>query len=861
MKAWFRGLVWLGFLILSAAWLHAGGSGLNVLLVVNQASTNSIQLGNYFAEQRQVPPQNTVRIYWTGGNINWNSDQYRTNLLVPVTNAIVARGLSNQIDYIVLSMDIPYQVIATNGEDSTTAALFYGFKTDDCSNNCPEGIPGCNLPAASFNPYVGSEGIFRQFQPNTPASNWWLVTMITSSNLALAKAIIDQGVAGDSTFPTQQVILGKSTDTVRNVRFVLFDDAVFDARVRGSYALIETNSNSPNGLTNLLGYQNGLLRFDIQSNTFIPGAMADSLTSYAGGILRPNDHTTVLAFLFAGAAGSYGTVVEPCNYLQKFPTPHDYFYQQRGFSLAECFYQSVTNPYQGLTVAEPLSAPFARPGSGAWSHLTANSVLAGSTNLALQFIAADASRPLQQVDLFVDGQLFATLTNIPPEPGNQVQAVVNSQALGYTVLDGDAIADVASGLAAEFNWPSNQLLLQINATAHGDRIELQSSDTNLTGINITNSVTSLTNTAGVLTTFISASRTNFLDTVARGRLEIDIAGTLVVGDYLQLSATKTNGATTTVSVTNSLSNGNVGQFVQTFVNAINAAADLQGVDGLTAEDLYVEVLDANTGLAFTSFNLRPRSIGWAAAGLQAQVTGTFTIAPVTVQQLAGNLGDLQPRNHFYVTAGVTNLALTFPFDTTAQADGYHTLTAVAYEGSHVRTQTRLSQNVRIQNTPLSAAFTCLVCDTNTALEATLQFSVAANTNNITNIELFSTGGLLASAANQSSAVFSVAGTNLGLGLHPFYALVTRADGQQYRTETKWIRLIGADSPFRVAVAPRSTALSWTATAGRRYDVLSATNITDTLGVRDSVTPTNAAGKWTDTNSDAPQQFYRVRTSP
>ena len=305
----------------------------------------------------------------------------------------------------------------------------------------------------------------------------------------------------------------------------------------------------------------------------------------------------------------------------------------------------------------------------------------------------------------------------------------------------------------------------------------------------------------------------------------------------------------------------MGQFIQTFVNAINAAANLQGADGLTAEDLFVEVLDGNTGLAFTSFNLRPRSIGWAAAGLQAQVTGSFTIAPVTVQQLAGNLGDLQPRNHLYLTAGATNLALTFPFDTTTLADGCHKLTAVAYEGSHVRTQTRVTQSIRIQNTPLSAVFTCLVCDTNTALEATLQFSVAANTNNITNIELFSNGGLLASAASQSSAVFSVAGTNLGLGLHPFYALVTRADGKQYQTETKWIRLIGADSPFRLAVAPRSAALSWTATAGRSYDVLSATNITDTLAVRNSVTPTNAAGKWADTNSAAPQQFYRVRTSP
>ena len=293
---------------------------------------------------------------------------------------------SNQIDFIVLAMDIPYQVIATNGtaygENSTTAALFYGFKTNDCPA-CQ--YPGCTLPDYTSNSYAGSEGIFRQFQPNSMASNWWLVTMITSSNLAQAEAIIDQGVAADATFPTQQVILGKSTDTIRNVRYLSFDDAVFDARVLGSYALIEMNSSSPNGLTNLLGYQNGLYEFNILSNAFIPGALADSLTSYGGVIFWPNDHTTLLTFLNAGAAGSYGTVVEPCNYLEKFPTPHDYFYQQRGFSLAESYYMSLTNPYLGLIIGEPLSAPFARPGSGAWSNLTTNAVLAGSTNLALQF--------------------------------------------------------------------------------------------------------------------------------------------------------------------------------------------------------------------------------------------------------------------------------------------------------------------------------------------------------------------------------------------------------------------------------------------------------------------------------------------
>src|SRR5205823_1416607 len=116
--------------------------------------------------------------------------------------------------------------------------------------------------------------------------------------------------------------------------------------------------------------------------------------------------------------------------------------------------------------------------------------------------------------------------------------------------------------------------------------------------------------------------------------------------------------------------------------------------------------------------------------------------------------------HIYLSAGLTNLPLTIPFNTATLADGYHELTAVAYEGSQVHAQKWAAQPVRIQNTALSATFTTLVGGSNTAAEATLQFSVVANTNNISKIELFSTGGSLGVVLGQSNAVFSVAGTNL-----------------------------------------------------------------------------------------------------
>src|SRR5713226_3646203 len=135
--------------ILSArAW--AAGSGLNVVVIVNQNSTNSVQLGNYYCEKRQVPPQNYLRIYWPGGNIDWTNSDFQTYLYNPLISMLASRQLTNQADYVVLSMDIPYRVYqggapTVAGANSTTAALFYGFKPDLPAS--PSYNPAsCNVP-------------------------------------------------------------------------------------------------------------------------------------------------------------------------------------------------------------------------------------------------------------------------------------------------------------------------------------------------------------------------------------------------------------------------------------------------------------------------------------------------------------------------------------------------------------------------------------------------------------------------------------------------------------------------------------------------------------------------------------------
>ena len=835
--------------------LWAGGSGLNVVVVVNQDSTNSVQLGNYYCEQRQVPPQNLLRASWPGGNISWLTSDLDSVIRNPLIAMLAARQLTNQIDYVLLCMDFPYRVTDTNGANSTTTPLFYGFIPD---TSVPTGLPSsCSLPNASSNSYAGSEYVFRSAAPGTSKTNF-LTVMLTSSNLAEAKLVIDRGVASDSTFPTQTVYLGKSDDTARNIRYVLFDNAIFNTRLRGKYSMQRTNVNVSNYLGYIAGYENGYLNI-VPATNYAPGALADQLTSYGGYLYEDYGQTTALQYLNAGAAGSYGTVIEPCAYLQKFPSPQDYFCQARGFSMAECYYQSVTNPYQGVLLGEPLAAPFAQAPGASWSNLPANALLSGTTNLSLQINAADSAHPVQQVDLFVDGTFAQTLTNIPPRQGNTLTVTIRGQAMPYNVAASATLLSATAGLAALLNQNSNTNVTKVQAFAHGDRIELHSFDLTQPGSQISALAASSVGSASALTTFVTASRTSFLDTIAFGLRTFTVFEAPTSGSYLLLTVTKTNGGSPViVGATNSAGNTSISALTQTLVSQINATPALQGSDGIAAEDFIGN--DAHVPPA-AQFNLRALSAGWNAARLQASLSGSspVTVQPSGTQRLDQNLPDLQPRNHLYLTAGATNLPFSFAFNTTTQADGYHELTAVAYEGSHVRTQGRVAQTVRVQNSSLAAVFTTLVGDTNTALEATLQFSVVANTNNISKIELFSTGGSLTNVLGQSNTVFSVAGTNLDLGLHPFYAVVTASSGKQYRTETKWIRLVGQDAPFPVSLTVPPPKLAWPATAGRSYDILSQTNVALAFQPSVTVIPSNSAAQWTDTNAPA-RRFYRVRTS-
>jgi len=977
-------------LLFSSPKLLAGGSALNVVVVVNGTSSNSCELANYYCLKRQIPPDRVLRMAWAGSSIEWTQADFDSFLLNPLLAFLTTNGLTNQIHYVVLSMDIPYRITGAR-PNSTTSALFYGFKSGskDLTNS-----------------YANSEARFEEAKPATAPSYSFLTMMLTAGSLAQAKRLVDQGLAGDQTFPSSRAWLAKSSDPIRNVRYRAFDNAVFNTRLATAYSLARTNMDSPWGLTGLLGFQTGLANFGVSSNAFLPGAIADSFSSFGGQIFEASGQTSLLSFIHAGASASYGTITEPQPIVKKFPDPQVYFYQSRGYSIAESYYQGIEFPLEGLLVGEPLAAPFRRQFSGGWIGLQNDAVLRSTTNLALSFSTDGSGQSVESIDLFLDGRYRQTLTNLPPQAGNRLSVRLNGYDVSYTVPTNATLRSIASDLANVLNAPTHTNFTKVIAVAHGDRVELQyfaplattgtfefvdsdastnsprtylavldrpwmppwitsagwtsngfrlkfgstldtpatvfvssdlsqwqpfytnsiggvteiidvdaglfpkrfyrlaipaqlqpprlallnrntsgefrvratgplgrpyllqaSSDlrvwsdifTNQSGGELlfadpqsvvranrfyrtrsavlsdyspvsivghvpsggnvlqvqenrggdsvvwasTNSVdwfpiyrhagqsivlaetSSETGSAAFLGTTLRAARSEFVTTTAYGlrTFSVNTNAPLQSNDYLGVTIVKTNGNAVVVAVTNQAGLSNLKTFVQTFLDAVNGRAELAAPDGLTAEDL----VDGNQGAV--DFNFRVRSIGREAAGIQVTLNAStnLNLYGSSTYRLDGNINDLRPRNHLLVGAGRSTVALTFPLDTTQLADGYHELTAVAYEGTSVHTQTRRSALVVVSNTPLRAQFSV---PTN-ALPVTSNFNitVTANTNSVSQILLFTTGGFLLGVTNLSATTFSVNGQPLAAGEHPFHALVITSDGLRYRTETRRVTLL------------------------------------------------------------------------
>lgn len=309
-------------------------------LIINTADPYSVEVGEYYRRARHIPDEHILRVELP----------VQPQLAVAELEKLRRRvdsHFDDKVQALALAWTQPYAVDC----QSITSALTLGFDAQACQQTC-----GRRPMSPLFNSASGAPFKDHGLRPSM---------MLASSDVEHARRLIDRGVAADHSLglrgaaPVSAYFMTTS-DTLRSVRSPLFPPAGLVRRIGVETHLAD--GDLPRNSERVLLVQTGVAHLNGADRIdWVPGALADHLTSYGGQLDRSGGQSTVLDWLDGGVTASYGTVSEPCNHLQKFPHPQSLLlhYMQGGTAL-EAYWKSVAWPQQGLFVGEPLAAPFAR---------------------------------------------------------------------------------------------------------------------------------------------------------------------------------------------------------------------------------------------------------------------------------------------------------------------------------------------------------------------------------------------------------------------------------------------------------------------------------------------------------------------
>ena len=668
-----------------------GGGPYNVLVVVNDASGRSLELGQYYQDARNIPERNICHITTTT-NYSIDTAGFTNQIRQPVLDYISSAGLSGQVDCIVFSMDIPYRVYLAGSNyntNSLTGAMFYDYK------NSP---PPCSLPTATLSSYYEKELAFSHSDPETGEGLYYLSAMLSGWDLDQAMTLVDRASMADASHPTGTVYYIRTTDNARNVRWRQFEGAIFPVRFldvpRSSEFLFGWDIT---GKEDVVGYMVGRWHpTRLEENTFLPGALGDHMTSY-GGYLFDHPGTnriSILDWIEAGCAGTYGTVVEPCNYTSKFPQARVHYWYARGFSMGEAYTMSVQAPYQGILVGDPLCQPYARPPRVQVTGLATDEVVSGVVTVVVHAAAADNHRTVHRIDAYLDGLFYATLTNQAVRPGDRVTAVINGQSYSYTALPGDTLADVAAGLAANINDTG------VTARASGDRVELVQKALGVSGTGITYSVSTTNILGGTPLLRGWTPGTNFAETTFPARQQVVAWGPVDSGDILRIVITRLDGLAFTNSVIADASDTST-TLLSRLCTAVNDDTNLQGCTGarMWFAGPTFNSLHTNEVAAF----VESRTNTWEGYNLFID----YQVIGLSGDDYSGhpqsNSDVLGARGTIFLMEGTTALTAVLVLDTSGLENGPHQLGLVAQGGSAVRCQGRLCLPFAVSNSSLSCS--------------------------------------------------------------------------------------------------------------------------------------------------------------
>jgi len=379
-----RSLARLPTLVLVVAWFAPvndvrAQTPENVAVVINDASPQSKEIGEYYVKARDIPPENVIRIQ-TSTDDAIQAAAYLTTIQAPIGAALTRGNLQDRILYIVLTKDVPLRIIGTGGQDGTVASV------DSELTLLYRRMTGRTVATRGRvdNPYfLGTKPLTEARLFSHREHDIYLVSRLDAFSVDEAKALVDRatrpGREGQIVLDQRDALVNRLGEDWLGLAAQNLTKAGHSERV-----VLETSPKPAREVTPVMGYfswgstdpQN---RVRIMKMDFAPGAIAASFVSTDARTFKEppptwlptntNDRATWFGgspqsligdLIREGVTGAAGQVSEP--YLQSAVRPDVLFPAYvAGFNLVESFYLSIPHlSWQTVVIGDPLCAPFAR---------------------------------------------------------------------------------------------------------------------------------------------------------------------------------------------------------------------------------------------------------------------------------------------------------------------------------------------------------------------------------------------------------------------------------------------------------------------------------------------------------------------
>jgi uncharacterized protein (TIGR03790 family) len=350
-------------LLFGVAVLLSGQTAENVLMVVNQDSIVSRNIGEYYVLKRHVPLANMCRIKTTPFEAI-SRTAFDRDIARPIAACLQANRLEEKILYIVTTLEVPLMIQASS------ATANDGASVDSELTLLYAQMHGHNhaLPGSIPNPFFNRTDVpFRH--PDFPI---YLVTRLAAYDFAEVAHLIDRALVAknrgkfvidlraDNDTPGNEWLRGAARALPKDRVFLEQTKAVaYNQRDVIGYA--SWGSNDPDRKQRFLGFQwlpGAIMTEFVSTNgrTFARppeswniGTWADKAAWFAGA-----PQTLTADYIHEGVTGASGHTDEP--YLAFTPRPDillPAYY--RGRNLAESYYLSIPAlSWMNIVVGDPL---------------------------------------------------------------------------------------------------------------------------------------------------------------------------------------------------------------------------------------------------------------------------------------------------------------------------------------------------------------------------------------------------------------------------------------------------------------------------------------------------------------------------